>query len=254
MRNLIFILFISLSLNTLGQQTAADSTASKKQDTVVKKPTPKKEVKKLETPKNTSEKKKENNVSTPKKKSTTTKPKKTNVSKKEEEDDPTIKGQFEKIYRISTTYQTYKVISIDRFKTLKNNVLDSLEKSNLEIRERELELKSEKESIVSLNEKLEKANADLKVALTKENSISLFGTNLNKITYNLLLWSIILILGSLLSFFIFRFSRSNVLTKKAQESLREVEEEFEIHRKKSLEREQKLRRELQDEINKQRGV
>lgn len=253
MRNLIFILFISLSLNTLGQQTAADSTASKKQDTVVKKTTPKKEVKKPETPKNTSEEKKESNVSTPKKKSTTTKPKKTSVSKKEEED-PTIKGQFEKIYRISTTYQTYKVISIDRFNTLKNNVLDSLEKSNLEIREKELELKSEKESIVSLNEKLDKANADLKVALTKENSISLFGANLNKITYNLLLWSIILILGTLLSFFIFRFSRSNVLTKKAQESLREVEEEFEIHRKKSLEREQKLRRELQDEINKQRGV
>ena len=44
-----------------------------------------------------------------------------------------------------------------------------------------------------------------------------------------------------------------MLTKQAQENLITVEEEFEAHRKKALEREQKLRRQLQDEVNKHRN-
>jgi hypothetical protein len=56
-----------------------------------------------------------------------------------------------------------------------------------------------------------------------------------------------------LFYFIFKFSSSNVLTKEAQNSLLDVEQEFEQHRKKSLEREQKLRRQLQDEVNKLRS-
>ncbi|WP_407267387.1 hypothetical protein R8G64_12630 [Tenacibaculum maritimum] len=44
------------------------------------------------------------------------------------------------------------------------------------------------------------------------------------------------------------------MTKEAKNNLAEIEQEFEEHRKKSLEKEQKIRRQLQDEINKQRGV
>ena len=44
------------------------------------------------------------------------------------------------------------------------------------------------------------------------------------------------------------------LLQKARYDLQELEEEFAVHKKKSLEREQKLRRQLQDEINKQRDV
>ena len=176
------------------------------------------------------------------------------TEKKEVVDDPSLKGQFDKIYRTSTKYQTYKVISIDKYNTLKKNVLDSIQTANKTIFAKEKELAEERKTIEDLNKKLDKTEADLKIALTKENSIMLFGAELTKVTYNLILWSIILILGILLTVFILRFTRSNVLTKKAQESLIEVEEEFELHRKKSLEREQKLRRKLQDEINKQRNV
>ena len=56
-----------------------------------------------------------------------------------------------------------------------------------------------------------------------------------------------------LSYFIFKFLRSNVLTKEAKNNLIDVEQEFEQHRKNTLQREQKLRRQLQDEINKHRN-
>ena len=168
-------------------------------------------------------------------------------------EDKTLEGQFDKINRISTSYQTYKVISKDKFQELKNNVLDSIKASNKDLKEQKVLLKNERDNVANLNAELNKTKEDLKKAQEKENSISLFGFQISKVTYNLILWLIIISLALALAFFVFKFSKSNILTKKAKEDLEDVEQEFEVHRKKSLEREQKLRRQLQDEINKQRN-
>ena len=168
-------------------------------------------------------------------------------------EDKTLEGQFDKINRISTSYQTYKVISKDKFQKLKNNVLDSIKASNKDLKEQKVFLKNERDNVAKLNAELNKTKEDLKKAQEKENSISLFGFQISKVTYNLILWLIIISLALALAFFVFKFSKSNILTKKAKEDLEDVEQEFEVQRKKSLEREQKLRRQLQDEINKQRN-
>lgn len=168
-------------------------------------------------------------------------------------EDKTLEGQFDKINRISTSYQTYKVISKDKFQELKNNVLDSIKASNKDLKEQKVLLKNERDNVAKLNAELNKTKEDLKKAQEKENSISLFGFQISKVTYNLILWLIIISLALALAFFVFKFSKSNILTKKAKEDLEDVEQEFEVYRKKSLEREQKLRRQLQDEINKQRN-
>ncbi|EAQ42218.1 hypothetical protein [Polaribacter sp. MED152] len=177
----------------------------------------------------------------------------TTFAQEEIKEDNSIKGQFDKIYRTSTTYQVYKVISKDKYETLKANVLDSLQMSEKVISQKDILLKSERDSIEKLNAELEKTKQELEAALIKENSISLLGLQVSKVTYNLVLWLIIIILALSLAFFVFKFTRSHVLTKEAKENLETVEEDFENHRKKSLEREQKLRRQLQDEINKQRN-
>ena len=165
----------------------------------------------------------------------------------------TIEGQFYKMYRISSTYQAYKVIDKDAFIVLKNNVLDSIKKTKKALVELKNLLKNERETITYLNESINKTQLELENALSKEDTISFLGIPLSKLAYNLILWTIIIGLSGGLGFFIFKFFRSNVLTKQAQENLITVEEEFEAHRKKALEREQKLRRQLQDEINKHRN-
>ncbi|QNM85740.1 hypothetical protein H9W90_01035 [Polaribacter pectinis] len=166
----------------------------------------------------------------------------------------TLENQFDKIYRTSTSYQTYKVISKERFQLLKKNVLDSLKESKSLVIEKEKSLKAEKASIQETKETLNKTKQELEIALNKENSISLFGIQLSKTTYNLILWSLIAVLLFSLLYFIYKFSKGNIITQKAENGLQEVEQEFEQYRKKSLEREQKLRRQLQDEINKQRNL
>ena len=50
----------------------------------------------------------------------------------------------------------------------------------------------------------------------------------------------------------YKFKNSNVITKEAKKTLEETEEEFQEHRRVALEREQKIMRKLQDELNKQK--
>ena len=165
-----------------------------------------------------------------------------------------LHDQFDNIYRTSTSYQEYKVISKERFQKLKLNVLDSIKNHKDIISNKESLYINETQKTKTLQNQLNKIKLERDEALLKEDSILLFGMPLKKTSYNLILWSIIIILLIGLVYFIFKFFRSNILTKEAQNNLSDVEEEFNIHRKKSLEREQKLRRQLQDEINKQRNV
>lgn len=80
--------------------------------------------------------------------------------------------------------------------------------------------------------------------------MALFGLPMSKTIYSLLMWAIIAVLLALLILFIIKFRNSNAITKQAKKTLAETEEEYEEHRRNSLEREQKVRRQLQDEINK----
>ena len=94
----------------------------------------------------------------------------------------------------------------------------------------------------------------MKLLITKKNSISFLGIQLNKSTYTITVWSIILLLIIALFYFIYQYKNSYSILSESKSNLSETEEELTIYKKKSLEREQKLRRQLQDEINKQRGV
>jgi len=75
---------------------------------------------------------------------------------------------------------------------------------------------------------------------------------MSKAIYKMVMWFIIAVLLALLAYFIYKFKNSNTITREAKKSLLDIEEEFEEHRKTAVEREQKVRRQLQDEINKQK--
>ena len=93
---------------------------------------------------------------------------------------------------------------------------------------------------------------DLALSREKENGIEVFGVITEKATYNTILWTIIAVLLIILAYLGYKFKNSHNVTKEAQLKLAETEIELETHRQKALEREQKLRRKLQDEINKKK--
>ena len=164
-----------------------------------------------------------------------------------------IRGEFDRLYRVSTNYKEYKVINKEKFLNLKQQVLDSSKASQNLLIEKNNLLKAAKLDNKKNQDLLTLTKLTLETALKKENSISLFGIQLSKFIYNLLLWTLILLLLVLVIYLSFKFQKNNFLTKRAEQNLKNVEYEYEQYRKKALEREQKLRRTLQDEINKQRN-
>lgn len=164
----------------------------------------------------------------------------------------TIESQFEFLYKKSGRYQDYRVIKINQLLKFRNNVYDSLKVGKEKLNAEQAIVVEQKNKIDSLNLELQNTNENLTAVTEEKDSIKLLGMQMSKAGYNTLLWSIIALLTGALLFFIAKFKRSNVITIEAKQAKSEIEEEYEAHRQRALEREQKLRRELQDELNKQK--
>lgn len=164
----------------------------------------------------------------------------------------TLEQQFTDVFEKSNSYQDYKVIKKFKLNQLRKSVSDSVSALEAEIKSISESLESQQSEIESLKQTLAATNNDLAASREKEDGIHLFGMLLKKSTYNTILWSIIGLLLFLLVVFVLRYRNSNTVTKEAKLKLSETEEEFDAHRARALEREQQLRRKLQDELNKQK--
>lgn len=169
-------------------------------------------------------------------------------------DKGSINNQFEFVYVKSGNYRAdgkkYEVVRTISLDKLRQNVLDSLKGFNQRAAALKTTISGHESTISSLNEKLEETTNNLTGVTEEKDSMSFLGILVSKITYNTILWSIIAGLLGLMLFFMYKFRSSNILTQEAKTSLTEVEEEYEDHRRRALEREQKISRQLQDEINK----
>lgn len=165
-----------------------------------------------------------------------------------------ISGQFDELFRKSGSYQEYKVINKDKYNELKLVVLDTIQNLNKKMAGTSVVINRQKAEIDSLKVNLKKTNDSL-IEVTKNiDDINGFGVPMKKSNYNVLVYSL---LGSLLAlslFFMLRYRQSNKLTEQAQKALKDTEEEYDNYKRVSIEREQKVRRELQDEINKQKNI
>lgn len=179
----------------------------------------------------------------------------TSLSKKNLDSLPnTISNQFSTIFQKGNSWHEYKMIKKTEFVSFRKNVLDSISIIKNDIVVKQKLIKKQENTITSLKDTISLINKDLNIALGKENNISLLGAQVKKTLYNTILFSIIIALLIALLFFIFKFKNSSTITSEARKNLIDTEKELEDYRKKAIEKEQKLRRQLQDEINKQRGV
>ena len=166
-----------------------------------------------------------------------------------------IEDQFEYIFQKSgnfkgTNGQKYEAVKYISLLKLKANTIDSLNSLKTTLENSVVKVLAQQNEINDLKEQLEKIQSTLTATNAEKDSMSLFGMQMSKGGYNILLWSIIGGLLALTLFFLFRFNSSNSATRTVKLKLKEVEDEFEEHRRVALEREQKVRRQLQDEINK----
>ena len=175
-------------------------------------------------------------------------------SQKTKNDNLSLSKQFEQVYRRSSSYKDFKVIRKSTFQNLKKNTLDSIkiidEKLKIES-QKNTRLEQEISSVAKI--RLEQ-NLELSEAILEKNTISFVGLKLKKNTFKIIIWSIFFMLIIIICYLAYKLKDGVRITSQAKKELTRVEEEFNSYKKKSLVRDQKLRRQLQDEINKQRGI
>jgi len=167
-------------------------------------------------------------------------------------DTGSVKNQFDYVINESNSYQDFKVIKSNWLLKLKSNVTDSLLASKKDILTYSETKNSQQKIIDSLKTALTNSQTTINSLNEEKQSISFFGIPFEKSVFKTLLFLIIIGLAILLGFFITKFKQSNSITIQTKLLLKDLEEEFEIHRKNALEREQKAMRKLQDELNKQK--
>ena len=165
-----------------------------------------------------------------------------------------ITSQFDYVYKKSGNYRSdgkrYEVVRVISLDKLRQNVLDTLKVYSKKEGELKATISGHETTISSLNKKLEETTGNLTAVTEEKDSMSFLGIQVSKASYNTMLWTAIgALLGTLL-FFVYKFRKSNSLTQEAKSNLSELEVEYEDHRRRALEREQRISRQLQDEINK----
>ncbi len=165
-------------------------------------------------------------------------------------DSGTIRSQFEYVFEESNRYQEYKVVKMEWLDILKSHVLDSLKAVHKELEQTHQVISKQEGDIAALKTDSKNVRDTLANVNIEKNSIDFLNVSMKKGSYKSIMWTITAALTALLAFFIFKFRRSDVITTETKKLLSEVQTEFEAFKKRSREREQVLKRELQDELNK----
>ena len=160
-----------------------------------------------------------------------------------------IDDQFTEVIDGSNNYQQFKVIEKVKMTRLQQNTKKRIDGLQAEIENLKAQIEEQQAAASQVSADLAQTQATLETTESEKDSMNFFGTQMSKGNYNTMVWSIAGVLLLALLFFIFKFRSSNVLTKAAQHKLDETEVEFEDYRRKALEKEQKLGRQLQDERN-----
>jgi chromosome segregation ATPase len=162
----------------------------------------------------------------------------------------TLDRQFEELIETSNNYQQYKIIEEVQMNILRKNTYEHIKELNENITSLENSITAKENRMVTLKSEVIALNTRLTYVNSEKDSLNFLGFQTSKGVYNTVVWTILGILTFLFIFMSLRFKSNNTTTKAANKQLQTIEEELEEFRRKSIEKEQKLGRQLQDERNK----
>lgn len=162
-----------------------------------------------------------------------------------------IDEQFKTVVDGSNNYQEYKVINQTKIKNLWRNTVDSLNSKEAKYREISQQLNSQKSAVQQQQTQLANKEKSLQETLDSANEISFLGIfSIEKGSYKMVMWSLVLILAALGAVFYFTAASARKEAKYRIKLFEEVQEEYKAYKTKANDTEKKLARALQDERNK----
>lgn len=161
--------------------------------------------------------------------------------------------QFEYVLQKSNNFQEYKVVKKDFLLLLKKNSIDSSNRFKKELIAIKEQVASHDNEVKILKDTLATTKVELEKLQSAQNNILFLGAPVSKTNYNLIMWGIVAALFLFLFLLFFQMRNAKATAKEAKEAIDKIESDFEDYKQKALEKEQKLGRQLQDEINKHKA-
>lgn len=163
--------------------------------------------------------------------------------------DFSLNGQYRFMLSRSKSSYGSKLINPARLNSLWQSVTDTIRKERIELTKDRLKISEQQQTIANLRAEVSGKENSLNDSNTKLNEINFLGISFTKGSYQMMVWSIILILAIAL-FIVIARSTKNILEAKHRTQLYdEISSEYQAYKSKSNEQQRKLARELQDERN-----
>ncbi len=168
-------------------------------------------------------------------------------------DSGSVARQFEFVIEKSGRYQEYKVIKQVWIEALEDHVGDTLQALRGALRQDAARIGELEARIGELEANLGATQQTLSDTEAEKDRIRFLGIPMSKSAYGTFVWSLVAIL-LVLAGLMFTRMRASVGEAAANRKMHDdLQEDYDAYKKRALEREQKLKRELQDELNKRSG-
>lgn len=164
-----------------------------------------------------------------------------------------LEDQLDYVEEHTRIYENFRAIREDMFQKLKSNITDSVSASKKRIQNLNSLNSSIKNSYDSLQATLETTKTRLDEMTVTKDSVPFLGMEVNKTSYNSIMWTLIFGLIILFAIGYFLFNRNRILTVSTKKDLEDLKIEFEKYRKTTREAREKSDMAHFNEIQKLRG-
>jgi hypothetical protein len=163
------------------------------------------------------------------------------------------KEQLNYLEQKTRIYENYRAIREDLFQKIKLNITDTLTVANNNIKQLKNERSELNLTIDSLRDNLDSTKMSLAEMTRTKNSISVIGLEVNKTSYNSIMWLIVAGLLALVAIGFLAFKRNLIITTERKSELDSLKNEFETYRKNTREAREKMSMDHFKEIQKLKG-
>lgn len=164
-----------------------------------------------------------------------------------------IKDQLNYVEAHTRIYDNFRAIREDIFQKLSKNINDTITYWHNQIGALKTGRSNLSARIDSLNSSLNTTKTNLDDITRSKNSINFLGMEIEKGTYNTIMWAIIIALLLVLLIGFLAFKRNQTVIVNRNKDLQDLKEEFEAYRKTSREAREKMALTHFNELKKLRG-
>jgi preprotein translocase subunit SecF len=165
------------------------------------------------------------------------------------QDSTAIDQEFTKILDESNNYQEYKVVKEQKLRGLQKKVSTTISDLDSQLQKSKSKIKQQQKQMTAVQNDLKETRQNLNELKGSRDEINFLGMQLSKSSYQAITWGVVGVLILIIIFLVIKNKKNSADTKEAKIRLKQEQREFEDFREKSLEKQQKLGRKLQDEVN-----